>query len=260
MGHSEASEDQRPVAPLVVVAGVLRNACGQILLAQRPASKSFAGQWEFPGGKRETCESNIEALVRELNEELGVEVIHAHPRMTVVPDTEHKRPFRIEVFDVTEYRGALSEEGLEGQALCWVEASKLLTIDVLKADLPILLSLMLPSKCMRWTSRSDLEEPDVAWVCDHYSDEVIQKAIDYQVMCFVEIDADRVALHPKLRTIWPNLGFGQILPIDAHWGDPTIGAAPSARAEVQFNVWRTPIPTLLSTDQRAWHLQWQAGD
>jgi 8-oxo-dGTP diphosphatase len=60
-------------APLAVVAGIISNAEGEVLLAQRPPGKHLAGLWEFPGGKIEAGESAIQALRRELQEELNLD-------------------------------------------------------------------------------------------------------------------------------------------------------------------------------------------
>ena len=62
-----------------VVAGALFDAQGRVLIAQRPAGKHMAGGWEFPGGKREPGEEPRDTLVRELHEELGIEVHEAAP-------------------------------------------------------------------------------------------------------------------------------------------------------------------------------------
>jgi 8-oxo-dGTP diphosphatase len=62
--------------PLVLVAAVaLVDVDGRVLIAQRPAGKSMAGLWEFPGGKVEEDEVPEAALIRELREELGIEVL-----------------------------------------------------------------------------------------------------------------------------------------------------------------------------------------
>lgn len=61
------------MARCIVAAGILLNARQQVLIAERPVGKSYAGYWEFPGGKIEANESALEALVRELKEELGID-------------------------------------------------------------------------------------------------------------------------------------------------------------------------------------------
>jgi len=63
-----------PASPLWVVAAALIDPDGRVLVQQRPAGKSLAGLWEFPGGKIEAGESPEGALVRELHEELGITV------------------------------------------------------------------------------------------------------------------------------------------------------------------------------------------
>jgi len=65
---------KKPETPIIVVPAVaLLDADNRILLAQRPQGKSFAGYWEFPGGKIEKAETPEAALIREIREELGVE-------------------------------------------------------------------------------------------------------------------------------------------------------------------------------------------
>lgn len=67
-----------PALPTVLVVAVaLIDADGRILIAQRPEGKALAGLWEFPGGKVEPGERPEEALIRELNEELGIDVQQA---------------------------------------------------------------------------------------------------------------------------------------------------------------------------------------
>ena len=74
-----------------VVAAALYDARGRVLIAERPAGKHMAGRWEFPGGKVAAGELEADALVRELAEELGIEVWAARPclRLThTYPDRE----------------------------------------------------------------------------------------------------------------------------------------------------------------------------
>ena len=66
---------------ILVVAAALYGRDGRILIAQRPPGKHMAGRWEFPGGKVDPGESEAMALVRELREELGIEVTASRPFM-----------------------------------------------------------------------------------------------------------------------------------------------------------------------------------
>ena len=67
----------RSTPPLLVVAAIIEDPCGRVLLGQRPVGKAAAGKWEFPGGKIEPGETALAALKRELQEELGLQVIAA---------------------------------------------------------------------------------------------------------------------------------------------------------------------------------------
>ena len=66
-----------PLPTVLVVAVALIDADGRVLIAQRPQGKQLAGLWEFPGGKVEAGERPEAALIRELNEELGIEVVES---------------------------------------------------------------------------------------------------------------------------------------------------------------------------------------
>lgn len=74
---------------ILVSAVALIDTDGRVLLAQRPAGKSLAGLWEFPGGKVERGESPEAALIRELQEELGIDT------WGLVPCTPHLRQPRL---------------------------------------------------------------------------------------------------------------------------------------------------------------------
>jgi mutator protein MutT len=129
-----------------VVAGVLIDAADRVLLAQRPEGKHLAGGWEFPGGKLEPGETRYEALVRELKEELGIEVLAAGPLIRA----RHQYPARdilLDVWVVTEYRG--EPEGLDGQALRWCARADLPAAKLLPADRPIVTALRLPQRLTR---------------------------------------------------------------------------------------------------------------
>jgi len=110
----------------------------QVLIAQRPAGKWQAGRWEFPGGKIEAAETAGDAVLRELHEELGVTVRAARP----IGVFSHEYPdgrVDIELWLVAAYEG--EPQGLDGQALRWVDLDGLGSYDLLEADLPMLAPL-----------------------------------------------------------------------------------------------------------------------
>lgn len=124
-----------------VAAAVLQRADGSFLLAQRPADKIWAGYWEFPGGKVEAGETTLAALVRELREELGIEVKTAYPWLTRVFAYPHAT-VRLSFFRVTAWEGALHPH--EGQQFAWQYLPQINVEPVLPANSPILRALALP--------------------------------------------------------------------------------------------------------------------
>jgi mutator protein MutT len=126
-----------------VVAGVLSDAYGRVLLAERPAGKHLAGGWEFPGGKLEAGEERLEGLRRELLEEIGVIVQAARPLIRI----RHAYPDRdidLDVWLVTVYRG--EPRPLDGQRLRWCEHEALTAADLLPADAAVVTALRLPER------------------------------------------------------------------------------------------------------------------
>jgi len=124
-----------------VAAAVLQKPDGTFLLAQRPPDKIWAGYWEFPGGKIEPGETPYHALVRELREELGIEVQTAYPWVTRVYTYPHAT-VRLHFFRVTAWSGELHPH--EGQQFSWQRVTDILVSPVLPANGPILRSLALP--------------------------------------------------------------------------------------------------------------------
>jgi 8-oxo-dGTP diphosphatase len=126
------------VSTIEVVAGALFDGAGRVLIAQRPAGKALAGRWEFPGGKLHPGESPYEALVRELREELGLEVSAAE-RLMRYPHEYADRVVWLDMWTVQRWSG--EPRGLDGQALKWVEPGRLHDEDILEADQPIVVAL-----------------------------------------------------------------------------------------------------------------------
>lgn len=127
-----------------VAVGMIINAQGQLLLGNRPADKPWPGWWELPGGKIEAGESVIEALTRELDEELGIQVTHCTPWVSYLH--EYPKNFvHLSFCRVTQWHGTAT--GREGQALAWVEPEGPINIGpVLPATEPPLRWLQLPSR------------------------------------------------------------------------------------------------------------------
>ncbi|MFO1316382.1 MAG: Nudix family hydrolase [Burkholderiales bacterium] len=125
-----------------VAAAVLLRPDGQVLLAQRPAGKPYAGYWEFPGGKLEPGETPRHALARELKEELGIDVRNASPWLVqefVYPHAHVELHF----FRVFAWDGEL--HGHDGQAFAWQVPGRWSVAPLLPANTRILAALDLPS-------------------------------------------------------------------------------------------------------------------
>ncbi len=126
-----------------VVAGIVRDAHGRVLLAQRPAGKHLAGLWEFPGGKSESDEAGVDALARELREEIGITVESARP-LIAVPHRYPEKDIVLDVWQVLAYSGV--PHAREGQPLAWVEIADLDRMAMPQADRPVASALRLPDR------------------------------------------------------------------------------------------------------------------
>ncbi|WP_025841216.1 bifunctional GNAT family N-acetyltransferase/(deoxy)nucleoside triphosphate pyrophosphohydrolase [Asaia platycodi] len=128
-----------PAAPriLLVVAGVLIDAAGRILLAQRPPGKPLAGLWEFPGGKVEPHEAPEQALIREMHEELGIDIASGClAPFTFVSENIGARHLLMPLYVCRRWRG--QPAGKEGQALAWVTADQLDAYPMPAPDRPLI--------------------------------------------------------------------------------------------------------------------------
>lgn len=149
-----------------VVAGVITDPRGRILLARRTRGRDLAGLWEFPGGKVDPGETPEQALVRELHEELGIEARLGPPLIEVPYRYPHKR-LRLDVRAIAGYRG--TPKGLDGQALAWVPPAKLASYPMPAADRPVVAALQQPDRYLVTPSPGEDAE---AWLA------ALQSALD----------------------------------------------------------------------------------
>jgi 8-oxo-dGTP diphosphatase len=127
--------------PIVLVAAVaLIDADGRVLLAERPASKSMAGLWEFPGGKVGTGETPEQALIRELKEELGIDVTsNCLAPFTFASHRYEDFHLLMPLYLCRVWNGFV--EAREGQRLAWVRAERLDDYAMPPADRPLVAML-----------------------------------------------------------------------------------------------------------------------
>jgi len=122
---------------ILVVAVVLIDRDGRVLLSQRPSGKSMAGLWEFPGGKVENGEVPEEALIRELKEELGIDTWSSClAPLSFASHSYEDFHLLMPVFVCRKWVG--SPTPMEGQALKWVNRDKLKDYPMPPADIPMI--------------------------------------------------------------------------------------------------------------------------
>lgn len=138
--RAKTAERGRPVQ---VAVAVIRDHQGRVLLSRRRESLHQGGLWEFPGGKLEAGETPVQALERELREELGL-ALRGHRPLIRVSHSYAERRVLLDVHLVTDYAGA--PRGLEGQPLAWVPLEALHLYPLPAADRPIVCALALPDR------------------------------------------------------------------------------------------------------------------
>lgn len=123
---------------MVLVAAVaLIDADGRVLIAQRPEGKTLAGLWEFPGGKVEAGERPEQALVRELKEELGIDVAESClAPLTFASHAYDDFHLLMPLYVCRRWKGDVRSN--EGQALKWVRAKALRDYPMPPADKPLI--------------------------------------------------------------------------------------------------------------------------
>ncbi len=109
-----------------VAVGVIENSTQQILLAKRHEHLHQGGKWEFPGGKVELAETTSQALIRELKEEVDLDVLSTTPMMEIHHDYGDKKVI-LDIHWVKDFSG--TAKGLEGQAVKWVAKQDLVNFE-----------------------------------------------------------------------------------------------------------------------------------
>src|SRR4051812_10550960 len=150
----QGGQEAGMTVPVEVAVAVFVRPDGNVLLAQRPPGKVYAGYWEFPGGKAEPGEPAGQALSRELHEELGIEAETAYPWITRVFSYPHGT-VRLNFFRVTRWAG--EPHPRENQAIAWQRLGADMVSPILPANAPVLASLALPveyaiTDAARWGS------------------------------------------------------------------------------------------------------------
>ncbi|MGQ4660193.1 Nudix family hydrolase [Lysobacter sp. F6437] len=149
--------DDPPSRIVEVVAGVIRDARGRVLLTRRTEGRDLAGLWEFPGGKREPGESPEAALARELHEELGI-TVEIGAALINVPQAYPDKRLRLDVRVISDWHGPA--RGREGQALAWVPPQKLASYAMPPADRPVVGALLQPDRYLV----TPLPDDDRSWL------------------------------------------------------------------------------------------------
>ena len=127
-------------AILTVVAVALVDADGRVLLAQRPEGKSMAGLWEFPGGKIQSGESPEAALIREIKEELGIDVKESClAPLTFASHAYADFHLLMPLYVCRRWQGEVAAK--EGQSLAWVRPTRLSDYPMPPADKPLIAPL-----------------------------------------------------------------------------------------------------------------------
>jgi 8-oxo-dGTP diphosphatase len=125
---------------VLVAACALIDTDGRVLITQRPEGKPMAGLWEFPGGKVEAGETPEATLIRELNEELGIDTsASCLAPLTFASHAYENFHLLMPLYVCRRWKGIA--QGREGQALKWVRAAALRDYPMPPADLPLIPAL-----------------------------------------------------------------------------------------------------------------------
>ncbi|MGJ8513661.1 Nudix family hydrolase [Carnimonas bestiolae] len=151
-GHSTSEQFAVPKRRLHVVAAVIYNGDDCIFLSRRPSYVDQGGMWEFPGGKLHANETSLEALKRELQEELGIQVHRARPLIKVNHEYSDKR-ILLDVWEVRDFSG--EPYGAEGQVVRWVPHADVARYHFPSANDAVVKAVMMPHALMVTEDEAD---------------------------------------------------------------------------------------------------------
>jgi 8-oxo-dGTP diphosphatase len=201
-----AGETPDPGELIEVVAGIVRDERGRVLLAERPEGKHLAGTWEFPGGKREPGETGPQALAREMTEELAITVASARPWLALT----HEYPeltVRLQLYAVDEWSG--EPVGQEGQSLQWVTESDMAALPMPAADRPIVRAFTLDPYYAITPDSDALGAPDGVL---RWAEGCLERGIRFFQLQALSLDpADRVDLAREFGRLMSDSGARWLL-------------------------------------------------
>ncbi|ALE52375.1 hypothetical protein SP60_03560 [Candidatus Thioglobus autotrophicus] len=168
------------------VVGVLQNSANEILIAKRQAHQFMSGFWELPGGKIEPNESEQQAIIRELKEELGIIVTDLSIHQTMVYQYTD-RIVELSIYTINQYQN--TPEGIEGQEIVWTNIKDLSQYKLLPTMTAFINSITLPNKY--WITPSSNHQSE-AWT--RKFDEKLKQGIGLiQLRSKVDINSNFIA-------------------------------------------------------------------
>lgn len=138
-----------------VAVAVIENTNGEMLISKRPDHLHMGGFWEFPGGKVETGETVLQALQREIREEVALD-IHAAQPLLKIPFNYPDKQVLLDVWRVTDFSGVA--QSCEGQQVLWIPRQQLNHYPFPPANRAILTALQLPERLLITGEFSSVEE------------------------------------------------------------------------------------------------------
>lgn len=155
MSTNSSSDRSQSESIVHVAVAVIRNDNNEILIQQRAADTHQGGLWEFPGGKLEQGETLQQGLIREIKEELDIQVLKYRPLIKIQHDYGDRHVL-LDVYFIEQWKGRVLAK--ENQPIIWVKPDELSNYSMPAADKPIVSAIQLPSHYV--ITPSKIEEPE----------------------------------------------------------------------------------------------------